>query len=637
VQDWGFNITRRRRKTEQQNTWNPIDPNVNGFLTQEGTWKGISNIKPPIRLQFSPYLSYYANHYPYNTQGQKNWANQVNGGMDLKYGINQAFTLDATLIPDFGQVQSDNQVLNLTPFEVKYNEYRPFFTEGTELFNKGNLFYSRRIGGTPIHESDVYNEVDSNQTVLKNPTESKLINAIKVSGRTQSGLGIGILNAVTQPEYATIEDNTSKEQTRILTNPLTNYNVLVLDQTLKHNSSVSFVNTSVMRSGADYDANVSAALFELNDKKNTYNLGGKFAMSNLSNYLPGGKTQSGFDNELHFQKTSGNFNFNLSEERSDNKYNSNDMGYFTNNNYINHYLWLGYHWLKPKNWYNRINLNFNNNISFLAQKIEPINETYQSASFNVNANVQSKKLWYLGVFAGYNFPKNDFYEPRTTGWYFKRGATVNWSTWFESNNSKKYSFNAQIFARNSINFYNGFNMDLFFFQSMRFNNKLSVSQSIDYNPARNDMGYVYIDGSKDINFARRNVSSIEDILSVKYNFSNKMGITFRARHYVSTVDNKEFYLLQTNGTLLTNKDYHPQVNENVNYFNIDMVYTWEFAPGSFLNIAWKNAEQYNSDIVVKRYFENLSNTLSQDNNNNLSVKVIYFIDYYKISGKHKQQ
>ncbi|OYW15968.1 MAG: hypothetical protein B7Z54_09915, partial [Sphingobacteriales bacterium 12-47-4] len=108
VQDWGFNITRRRRKTEQQVTWNPIDPTKNGFLTQEGFWTGITNIKPPLRLQFSPYFSVYANHFPANQQGQKNWTSKVNGGMDLKYGINQAFTLDATLIPDFGQVQSDN-------------------------------------------------------------------------------------------------------------------------------------------------------------------------------------------------------------------------------------------------------------------------------------------------------------------------------------------------------------------------------------------------------------------------------------------------------------------------------------------------------------------------------------------------
>ena len=94
-------------------------------------------------------------------------------------------------------------------------------------------------------------------------------------------MALGFLNAITEAEYATVEDISTKDHTKIQTSSLTNYNVFVLDQTLKHNSSVSFVNTSVLRSGADYDANVSAALFELNDKKNTYNLGGKFAISNL--------------------------------------------------------------------------------------------------------------------------------------------------------------------------------------------------------------------------------------------------------------------------------------------------------------------------------------------------------------------
>lgn len=80
VQNWGLNITRRRRKTEQQFTWNPIDPNVTGFLTQEGMWTGITDIKPPLRLQFSPYFSVYANHFPGNQPGSKNWTSQVNGG-----------------------------------------------------------------------------------------------------------------------------------------------------------------------------------------------------------------------------------------------------------------------------------------------------------------------------------------------------------------------------------------------------------------------------------------------------------------------------------------------------------------------------------------------------------------------------
>jgi hypothetical protein len=630
VQDWGFNITRRRRKTEQQNTWNPIDPNINGFLTQEGTWKGISNIKPPLRLQFSPYFSVYANHYPYNQQEQKNWTSQVNGGLDVKYGINQAFTLDATLIPDFGQVQSDNQVLNLTPFEVKYNEYRPFFTEGTELFNKGNLFYSRRIGGSPLRMYDVYNLTDSNESVLKNPTESKLINATKISGRTQSGLGIGFLNAVTKAQYATIEDIGTKQQRKVLTDPLTNYNVLVLDQTLKHNSSVSFVNTNVWRSGTDYDANVSAGLFELNDKKNTYNLGGKLAVSNRINYLPDGKTETGLSHELHFGKTSGRFNFVLSQERTDTKFTSDDLGYFTNNNYLNHYLYAGYRWTEPKNWHNSIFLNFNSNISFLSKKIAPIDETYQGARLNVNANVQSHKLWFMGVFTGYSFPRNDFYEPRTTGWFFKRGATADIGSWFESNNSKKYTYGIEVFTHKSIHFYNSFTMDLELMHSLRFNNRLSVSQNLEYSPGFNDVGYVYVDGSSDINFARRRINTIEHILSAKYNFTNKMGITFRARHYVSTVENKDFYLLQRDGSLLANPDFHPDANQNANYFNIDMVYTWEFAPGSFLNIVWKDAAQDYTTRVEKQYFKNLSNTIGQNSNNNLSIKVIYFFDYLRL-------
>jgi Domain of unknown function (DUF5916) len=175
IQDWGLNIVRRRQKSGQQLFWQSIDPTVNGFLTQEGMLLGLENIKPPLRLQFAPYFSTYANHYPYNQSDIKNWNTQVNGGMDVKFGLNQAFTLDMTLIPDFGQIQSDKRILNLTPFEVKYDENRTFFTEGTELFNKGNLFYSRRIGGQPIHYSDVESQINSNEFVVKNPQQSKLV------------------------------------------------------------------------------------------------------------------------------------------------------------------------------------------------------------------------------------------------------------------------------------------------------------------------------------------------------------------------------------------------------------------------------------------------------------------------------
>ena len=97
-----------------------------------------------MRLSFSPYLSTGINVSPDGDGNKTEWLKS--GGMDVKYGISESFTLDATIIPDFGQVVSDNVVNNLTPYEIQFDENRPFFTEGTELFNKAGLFYSRRVG-----------------------------------------------------------------------------------------------------------------------------------------------------------------------------------------------------------------------------------------------------------------------------------------------------------------------------------------------------------------------------------------------------------------------------------------------------------------------------------------------------------
>ena len=638
VQDWGLNITRRRQKTGQQFMWNPIDPNVNGFLTQEGYWTGVTNIKSPIRLQFSPYFSTYINHFPANQAGVKNWTSQVNGGLDVKYGITPAFTLDATLIPDFGQVQSDNQVLNLTPFEVQFNENRSFFTEGTELFGKGNLFYSRRIGtSTPIHYYDVYNNLGANENVLKNPGEAKLINASKISGRTQQGLGIGVLNAITKTQYATIEDIVSKEKRKVETDPLTNYNVFVLDQTLKYNSSISLINTNVWRSGKDYDANVTAALFDFNDKKNMFNLGGKAAVSNLIGYEAIDKTYSGYSQSLYFGKTSGRLNFNISQDFTDKKFNSNDLGYFTNNNFLDHSFYMGYKWIEPKGIYNRIFLNLNGNFSRLFSSIGTIDQKYQQSQINFNFNMQSKKLWWVGSFMNVSFRENDFYEPRREGWFFRRGGSILVGSFFESNEAKKYSIAPEFIVRSFFNFYNGFSYRVSLRQSYRFSSKFSLSHRFSTNPRFNNIGYTYSDNSNEIIFARRTINAFENILSAKYNFTNKMGITFRGRHYLSTVDNKDFYTLQNDGKLKANPTFNKNTNRNVNIFNIDMVYTWQFAPGSFINIVWKNSAFNSNNLLEKNYFKNLSNTLEEDQNNNLSLKVIYFLDYLQIKKIKKKK
>jgi len=634
-QTWGLNVTRNRKKIGRQYMWNPVDPKVNGFMNQEGEWTGIQKIDAPVRLSFSPYLSAYLNHFPSDNSEVKDLKGSVNGGMDVKYGINDAFTLDMTLIPDFGQVQSDNQVLNLTPFEVQYNENRAFFTEGTELFNKGNLFYSRRVGGTPYNFGDAYAGIGATEFVKENPTESKLLNATKISGRTARGLGIGFFNAITKPMYATIRDSVSKAEREVKTGPLTNYNIVVVDQSLKNNSSVSFINTNTLRSGATPDGNVSAALYNINNKKNTYNVNGKFALSQI---ISGGKNSVGYSHLWSVGKTGGRWNFALTEELADNKYDINDMGILFNNNYVDHYFWTAYRWIKPRGWYNRIQINYNFNHSRLFKKLpnQVIESMMQSINTNFNGNVQFKNLWWAGFYLGYTTRGNDFYEPRKEGRSFRSSRRIQINPWIETNGTKKYYVSLNYFV-GLRSIFNSPNHELNVQQRYRFSDKFSVTHNVLYNPTTNDAGYYRartLDGNfiptDDPVFTRRDRKTVENIFSIKYSFNNKSGLTFRARHYWSKVIQKELYDLTAAGELVSSKyaSVVPLINQNFNVFNIDAVYTLQFAPGSFINIVWKDQSLLDDQILANRtYGKNLERTLTEPQQNNLSIKIIYFLDY----------
>lgn len=625
-QTWGVNITRRRSKSGQQLMWNPVNPNIGGsFLAQFGNLTQINNIKPPVRLSFSPYISINSTNTDKNENIRDNYFTTINGGMDIKYGINQAYTLDATLVPDFGQVQSDNVVLNLSPFEIKYNEYRPFFTEGTELFNKANLLYSRRIGSV---NDDVVSQLinvklkNGDSVVSFNSSNTKIVNAVKVSGRNKKGLGIGVLNAITAPQYATAYIASSKTNEEIEVNPLTNFSVLVLDQTLKNNSSISLLNTNVWRSGMAYDANVTCGLWDFYNKTNTWNFNGKFAVSNLHGYEGEGKNTTGINYAVGYGKVGGRFNFNVWQEFTNDKYQQNDLGYATNPNFFDNGVWATYKWTEPKKWYNRINLNYN---AWISMRYKPWD--YQNFGTNINANAQLKNLWNVGYNIWYNAASNDFYEPRVSGYVFKRPANWGNGFWINSNDAKKYSASFEFYMANRPSL-KGFGFSTTLTNQYRFNSKLTIWLANFVDVTNNGKGFAYYDDTLNspIVGLRQQLTS-ENTFNIKYNFNNKMGITFRARHYWSRVYYEGLSLLQPNGdeVLLNTKE---TATRNVNLFNIDMTYSWQFALGSFITINWKDASWYFND--EKQYFKNFSNTLTQPQHNNFSIKVIYFLDYLNL-------
>jgi len=628
IQSWGLNMVRKRQKEQKQLFWNELDPKKNGFINQEGQLTGIEKLTPPIRLALYPYFSTYVNHYPYNTPGVANTTNSVNGGMDIKYGINQTFTIDMTLIPDFGQVQSDNKVLNLTPFEVKYNENRPFFTEGTELFNKGNLFYSRRVGGSPIDYGNV--PLHANEEIVKQPSETRLLNATKFSGRTAGGLGIGVFNAVQQSADATIQDTITGQTRMAQTSPTTNYNIIVLDQNLKNNSSFTLINTNVTRFGNDYNADVGGFAFNLNNKKNSYGVSGFGFMSNL--VYPDKTDTKGYAYEVSINKTQGSFTGNLTEDYVSPNYNPNDLGFLNNPNYLDHSFYLQYSNYKPTKHLTQWNIWSN---IYYSRRYAP--SAFQTADYAVGGNISLKNFWQLGTNYHYQPAGHDFYAPEVAGMLYNTPFSYRGNWYGNSNRAKRFYWGFFVQLVEISNGHGSFSNTNELFYTYRVNDHFSFGEDVTYNPQRSVLGFFTVDNNNTSVFSLYHRNTVENILNLKYTFTADMGITLRARHYWSVRNNLSFFNLRPDGNLAPRvpSEFNATNDEAFNTFNIDMIYVWQFSPGSELSIAYKNSVLTDTNEGEYGYSHNLRGVFSSPQNNNFSVKVLYYIDYQNLRKKRK--
>lgn len=626
-QTWGVNFYREINRDRQQFTWNLIDNKITNESAQAGILEGIENIETPTRLFLIPYSSYYLSSSP-NQKAHGTFK----GGLDIKYGINDAFTLDAILIPDFGQTVYDNVVLNLSPFEQQFAENRPFFTEGTDLFNKGGIFYSRRIGSAPyISKGEVSSNLASNEEISKYPSTVNLLNALKISGRTKSGLGIGVLNAVTEKTYADILITNTGEKRKEFISPLTNYSIFVLDQRFRKNSSISLVNTNVMREGSYKDANVSALVWDLNTKKNTYNLNGDFKYSFLSEGFENTGKKTGYTGDLYIGDNSGKYRYGIGGQFVSKDYDPNDFGINYQTHYQSYYGNASYRILKPNKRYNFFNTNINYYTEF-------DNETgrIQNHNVNININTTNKKNHYLGFYINSRpTTVSDFYEPRSLNQdrYFTRPRNLQFTTFLSSNYAKKFALDFKL-AYWFIDEMGRRNYEIFASPRYRFSDKFSLVYGFDFIRQNNDRGFVDSDANN-IYFGRRNVITCSNTLTGKYSISNVMTFNLSVRHYWSFDINKEYYTLQNDGSLLSDPNYANNNDQNFSTWNLDLTYSWWFAPGSQLTVLYRN-NAFNSDYGTDfshRLNDNASNLLNyQSLNHVLSVSVRYFIDYN--SAKH---
>jgi len=623
IQTWGLNFFRKIERYREKTSWSLVDNEKQGWINQQGELQGIKDVEPPVRLSFTPYVSAYMENNPEN----EGWENFYRAGLDLKYGINESFTLDMMLVPDFGQVQSDDVVLNLSPFEVFYNEQRQFFIEGGELFNRANIFYSRRIGARPNSYWDVEDQLNDNEEVIKNPSETQLINATKISGRTSGGLGIGFLNAMTLNTYAIIRDTLTGEEREYLTQPFTNYNLISFDKSLKNNSYTSIINTNVSRFEDEYYANVTGAELMLNNKSKTYSIFGKGAVSQI--HEKDSDLNWGYYNYLQFSKTSGQFRFYLSNRIESDTYNPNDLGFLRVNNEVSNNIGFSYNFYKPFGPFLRLR----NSINFWQQTL------YNPAKFvefgiNLHSFATFKNHLSVGYFIyGSPINRHDYFEARIDGRVFIEPPTYSGETWISTDFRKKFAIELAV-GGSPKNSYGSTEYEFRLEPRFRPNDRLLLVFESSIDKSINNIGFVdYTENEDTIFFGKRDILSIENEIESRYIFNEKASLSFKLRHYWSTVEYDNFYTLNANGRLTNDDSYTDNSNINFNYFTIDLAYRWIFAPGSEMSVVWKNSIFADSDVLEKSYFNNLSNTLQANQTNSFSIRVLYYLDYLYLQKK----
>jgi hypothetical protein len=627
-ENWGLNFRRLIKRYNEWSSWNPIDNSISGIVNQSGELAGIADINSPIRLSFSPYISAYLDKFP-----EKNSLDfRVNGGMDLQFGINESFTLDMTLIPDFGQVKSDDKVHNISPFEVHYSEQRPFFNEGMDLFRKGDIFYSRRIGTRPKGYYIGKESLNVNEIVYENPSETSMINASKITGRTSNGLGVGFLNAITSSTYATIVDTVTGDKRRHLTQGFTNYNMLVLDQTLKHNSYISLANTNLAIDQQEYISNVTATDFVIRNKANGYAVSGVGALS----LIDSDELNHGYKHYLRVDKTSGKILFNVWNNTENKSYNPNDMGYLQKANEFSNGGSVSYRIYKP--FWKLLNWNSSLGASY---RMLHSPRLYQSSDIWASFRTTFAKSYYsVGLDLWMN-PKdlNDYNEPRVEGRMVIRPRRFSGGFWTSSDYRRPIALDtrAGYWKSQSLgqeNYYVSIS------PRFRFSDNMFLVYQIRQDFDKNNIGYVArvtVDGNQLIYMGLRDVSTLTNTLDGLYSFNAKAFVNIRIRHYWRWLDYSSYHTLNNNGTLsnaIENSGFNRDIN--VNLFNIDLTYQWNFAPGSVISIVWKNAIDTSDQNVRGDFFHNFSGIFDTNQINSLSFRMLYYIDYNTIANSRRR-
>jgi hypothetical protein len=361
TQIWGVNFLRLVHRKAEISAWSWWAQTDEGFASYFGHAFGIASLPQPQRLEFLPYITGSEERLASGSPGNpfNDGSREVGrAGLDLKYGLASNLTLNATVNPDFGQVEADPAEVNLTAYETYFSERRPFFVEGADIFSGGNqqYLYSRRIGRAPQASA----EYRGGPAFTDEPTSTSILGAAKLSGRTAGGWSVGLIEAVTAREYAAVDSAGIRFRDEV--EPLTNYAVVRAKRDFRGGAStigligtavnrriddarLDFLRSSAYAGGVDLSHRFSRNRFRVTASLGYSYIGGdtaaiRRAQTSSARYFdrpdasyvdldPTRTSLMGWTGALGFARLQGNYTYSVSAGATSPGFEINDVGYQT--------------------------------------------------------------------------------------------------------------------------------------------------------------------------------------------------------------------------------------------------------------------------------------------------------------------
>ena len=642
---WGFQVAREIYRTSETDFWQPISREAPGFVHLMGQMDGLSNIDPKKQAEIAPYMVAGSEWFekeaenPYRADGFKRY---FNAGVDAKIGITNNFTLDLTVNPDFGQVEADPSRVNLTAFETFFEEKRPFFIEGNNIFDyslgmhgRNNLFYSRRIGRRPQHypsmEEGQYTDI---------PQATSILGAAKLTGKTKNGLSVGIMESVASKETAVIKNGEEHSET---VEPLTNYfagtvakefnkgntilgGMVTSAKRFTDEAQLDFLHTSAFSAGIDFQQyfanrsyNISLSAYGSQVKGSEEALI-RTQRSPVHYYqrpdayhvtLDSTRTTlSGYGANLSFAKTSGRFNFGGFANFNSPGLELNDLGFLSYTDEILQVLWAGYSFNEPFSIFRRVRLNMNQYNLF------HFGGVHNLSGFNMGGYGQFTNLWEASFHYDIDtdMMRNTFLRG---GPSMKLPGTSSASLSVATSSRKKLAFEVDGFmhkGREQSSSMYGIDLEI----TYKPISNLSIALFPEFSAQQSQLQYVsqqqpssetrYIFGSID-----RKTFSMS--LRLDLILTPELTIQFWGQPFIASGDYSEFkYITDPHADRFTDRFHtytaseigydepngYYNINEggsglsygfedpdfNVKEFLSNLVFRWEYRPGSFLYLVW---------------------------------------------------